>query len=123
MRNPAWSMACPRRPLIVDLPFVWSGWMPWQTLCRHRACRIVDGALAPVLAKTARPRFPARISFHITDSIGSDILKFCGQVLNPNFLNTSFAHRQEGFMEQFASLIRSKDGQPVRYLVVADSVF
>jgi hypothetical protein len=26
-------------------------------------------------------------------------------------------------MEQFASLKRSKDGQPVRYLVVDDSVF
>src|SRR5437016_2488268 len=73
MRNPAWSMACPRRQLIVDLPFVWSGWMQWQTLCRHRACRIVDGALAPVLVKTARPRCPARTSFHITDSLCSDI--------------------------------------------------
>jgi len=31
--------------------------------------------------------------------------------------------KQEEFMEQFASLKRSKDGQSVRYLVVDDSVF
>jgi two-component system chemotaxis response regulator CheY len=34
-----------------------------------------------------------------------------------------FAARAGGTMEQFASLKRSKDGQPVRYLLVDDSVF
>src|SRR6266852_2728241 len=100
-------MACPKLRLIAASRFGWSRWTRWRTLCRHRACRIADAALLPGLVKVARPQGLDKISFLLLIRFVVVFEQFC----------------REGFMEQFASLKRSKDGQPVRYLVVDDSVF
>src|SRR5882724_2552653 len=94
-------MACPKRPLIAVLRSGWWALTCSRTLCRPSPWRTVAIYLAVNRAKAVKP--PARVEIRVGVTAKFD---FAG-----------------GTMEQFASLKRSKDGQPVRYLVVDDSVF
>src|SRR5579864_8590915 len=100
-------MACQKLPSSVGTRYEWSRSMRSPTLCKPSACKSGRPGARRNPKTAAKPLESARIDF-------------C-----PACKNTMPELRRSGrlYMEQFAPVKRSKDGQPVRYLVVDDSVF
>src|SRR5439155_5009849 len=89
-----------RRPSSVDLPCEWWSLMPWPAPYRRSAAEAERKSVVLPLERIRSER----------ECAGLD--KF-----------ESGADVRGGTMEQFAAVKRSKDGQPVQYLIVDDSVF
>src|SRR5579862_8058737 len=103
-------MACPKPPSSADMPSVWLVSTSWARPCR-RSWAVGRDLTRDIPAGQCAPETEIRYRKPVTSVIwlpaaGSD-MHYKGEVC----------------MEQFAPVKRSKDGQPVRYLIVDDSVF